>query len=35
MTDQRAAVGQILGFDEQLAERRMREIVARRRQRLF
>ena len=35
MADQRAALGQELGFDEQLAERRMREIIARLRQRHF
>ena len=30
MAEQRGAVGQILGFDEELAERRMGEVVRRR-----
>ena len=30
MAEQRRAVGQVLGFDEQLAERRVREVVRRR-----
>ena len=32
MTQQRGAVGQVLGFDEDLAERRMGEVVGRRRE---
>jgi len=32
MTEQRSAVGQVLGFDEDLAERRMGEVVRRRRE---